>query len=196
MAERLPTEIRRKQILDAAKIAFSKTGFHGTEVEKIAAEAGVGKGTVYRHFESKENLIHAVLESMLDDLIEGVIQKSSGIDDLTRKLEVVVTGYVGYFRENQSIFRLVFQEQLPLKEKSAMFFKKRLSVLIDHIENILREGQTEGLFKKLDYRITAYLLVGMMNITFFRWIMNGGKGDIDADCKSVFSLYLNGISID
>lgn len=53
---------KRHAILDAAKRLFLQTGFDGTSVEQIAAEAGVSKLTVYNHFGDKEALFFASVE--------------------------------------------------------------------------------------------------------------------------------------
>lgn len=53
-------EVRRSQILEAAKRCFRKTGFHATQMAAIAAEAQVSVGLVYRHFPNKEALIETI----------------------------------------------------------------------------------------------------------------------------------------
>ncbi|MCK8496599.1 TetR/AcrR family transcriptional regulator [Myxococcus fulvus] len=52
----------RTAILDAATDSFSRLGFKKTSIEDIAKRAGIGKGTVYLHFESKEALLGAVID--------------------------------------------------------------------------------------------------------------------------------------
>lgn len=60
----LPREERRAQILHAAARAFADGGFSATSMEDVATAAGVTKLIVYRHFESKEELYGAVLDSV------------------------------------------------------------------------------------------------------------------------------------
>jgi TetR/AcrR family transcriptional regulator, repressor of fatR-cypB operon len=54
---------KRQAILDAALELFSERGFHGTAVPLVAEKAGVGAGTVYRYFESKEALVNALYQA-------------------------------------------------------------------------------------------------------------------------------------
>ena len=56
-----PPEVRRAQILDAAKSRFRKVGFHETTVAEIAELAGVSVGLVYQYFPGKEALIAAIV---------------------------------------------------------------------------------------------------------------------------------------
>ena len=58
----------REKVLRAARDAFAASGF-GVPLDEIAAMAGVGPGTVYRHFPSKEELFEAVVTARLLDLI-------------------------------------------------------------------------------------------------------------------------------
>jgi AcrR family transcriptional regulator len=67
----LPREERRAQILRAAARAFADGGFAATSMEDVAAAAGVTKLIVYRHFESKEELYGAVLDSVSARMADG-----------------------------------------------------------------------------------------------------------------------------
>lgn len=58
----------RGRVLRAAREAFAQSGF-GVPLDEIAARAGVGPGTVYRHFPTKEALFQAVIEARLTDLV-------------------------------------------------------------------------------------------------------------------------------
>ena len=51
-------EEKRKAILQATLTLISEHGFHGTPMSKVAEQAGVGAGTIYRYFDSKESLIN------------------------------------------------------------------------------------------------------------------------------------------
>jgi AcrR family transcriptional regulator len=57
---------RRQQILDAAKRCFMRDGFHNTSMQDVIAEAGLSVGAVYRYFKSKNDLITAIAESVIN----------------------------------------------------------------------------------------------------------------------------------
>jgi AcrR family transcriptional regulator len=58
----LQPEVRRRQIVDAAGVVFARQGFSSSRIADIAAEAGVAQGTIYRFFESKEELAMALFD--------------------------------------------------------------------------------------------------------------------------------------
>src|SRR5215211_553438 len=57
---------RREQILTAARACFRRNGFHSTSMQDVIAEAGLSIGAVYRYFKSKDELITAIAETVLD----------------------------------------------------------------------------------------------------------------------------------
>ena len=69
----------RDQILEAAREAFAESGF-AVPIDTIAARAGVGPGTVYRHFPTKEALFHAVVTSRLADLVAEARRRAADTD--------------------------------------------------------------------------------------------------------------------
>jgi AcrR family transcriptional regulator len=75
---RLRRAERRDQILAAATRAFARSGFAATALDDIAAEAGISRVILYRHFESKTDLYRAVLDHACAGLLEAV-----GSDDYT-----------------------------------------------------------------------------------------------------------------
>src|SRR6266516_246323 len=69
---RLRRAERREQILDAATRAFARAGFAATSLDDVAAEAGITRVIVYRHFESKAGLYRAVLDRACTRLAQTV----------------------------------------------------------------------------------------------------------------------------
>ena len=59
--QRLTPAVRRVLLLEAAERVFARLGFHGARMDDVAAEAGVAKGLLYRHFVSKEELFGALM---------------------------------------------------------------------------------------------------------------------------------------
>ena len=69
---RLSRPARRKQLLGAAQDVFVASGYHATAMDEIADRAGVSKPVLYQHFPSKLELYLAVLDRLVDSLVEAV----------------------------------------------------------------------------------------------------------------------------
>ena len=63
---------RRQQILDAARVCFTRTGFHATTMHDVIREADLSVGAVYRYFKSKEELIAAMTEQVVNEIVDRV----------------------------------------------------------------------------------------------------------------------------
>ncbi|WP_020667576.1 TetR/AcrR family transcriptional regulator [Amycolatopsis nigrescens] len=101
-AKRLRRAERREQILAAATEAFARAGFAATGLDDVAAEAGITRVILYRHFESKNELYRAVLDRARERFAEA-------IGDGHRYSEAGLAGMVGWAERDPAGFRLLFQ---------------------------------------------------------------------------------------
>jgi AcrR family transcriptional regulator len=69
----------REKVLRAARETFAESGYE-VPLDEIAARAGVGAGTVYRHFPSKEALFEAVTRARVEDLIADAQQRAAAAE--------------------------------------------------------------------------------------------------------------------
>ena len=100
---RLPRSQRREQILTAATQAFARTGFTATSLSDIAAEAGITRVILYRHFESKTDLYQAVLDRVCALLRTHVAEPVGGFTDAS------IDGLLAAAAADPAGFRLLFR---------------------------------------------------------------------------------------
>jgi AcrR family transcriptional regulator len=91
----------RKQLLDAAAEMFAERGAD-VSVAEIAERAGIGKGTVFRHFASKEDLIAAIVGDLLDDLAKAATDRQDAADATEALRDFMVYG-VGRLAANRAL---------------------------------------------------------------------------------------------
>lgn len=97
----------RLDILRAARATFTREGFATTTVEQIAADAGVGVATVYRHFGNKEALVRTFIEELTPKVaLRDLALHPTG--EVTTDLEKLVGELLPFFYRNRDLFRLVF----------------------------------------------------------------------------------------
>lgn len=99
--KRLRRTERRDQILNAATRVFARTGYAGTGLDDITAEAGVSKVILYRHFDSKKDLYKAVLDHICGQLADTVGTDNFTADSIDTLLRAAAT--------NPDGFRLLFR---------------------------------------------------------------------------------------
>ncbi len=104
---RLPRAQRREQILAAATKAFARNGFAATGLDDIAAEAGITRVILYRHFDSKTDLYQAVLDRFCAVLSDHVAEPVGGFTDAS------IDGLLKAAIAEPAGFRLLFAARRP-----------------------------------------------------------------------------------
>src|SRR6185503_20328625 len=95
---------KREAIMTAALELFVERGFFGTAVPEIADKAGVGAGTIYRHFESKEALVNALYRQEKQRFAQNVVVSFPAIDRARELFRALWGRMAAYAAENHAAF--------------------------------------------------------------------------------------------
>src|SRR5438105_7928475 len=101
----------RGAVLQAAIEVFAAEGFHGADVQVIADRAGVGKGTVYRHFGEKEKLFLAAARHALERLSESVDREVRGGRGVVNYLREIALSCARFAQAHPEIVEVMIQER-------------------------------------------------------------------------------------
>lgn len=117
---------RSEDILAAAVEVFSQRGFAATDVQEIADRAGVGKGTVYRHFGTKEGLFLAAADRGARQLRQAVLEATAAapVDPLER-VRAAFVAFLSFFDEHSEYLELVIQERAHFRDRQTPTFFDR-----------------------------------------------------------------------
>lgn len=104
-----PPAVRRRQILSAAAQLASTDGLEGTSIAKVAETAGVAKGSIYLHFESRDDLIDGLQAQVWAEMMEAprAIAEDENLT-WTERLDAVVERWMRYEFENHVLYHAVF----------------------------------------------------------------------------------------
>ncbi|MBE0534147.1 MAG: TetR/AcrR family transcriptional regulator [Phycisphaerae bacterium] len=108
----------RQRLQQAALDVFAEKGWDATTVEDITQKADLGKGTLYRHFSDKEEILVTLVDQAVDHLSKLLTERSAEIDTLEDVLEHYLTAHYEFYRENSEEFILLFQGRVLLKLQS------------------------------------------------------------------------------
>jgi TetR/AcrR family transcriptional regulator, cholesterol catabolism regulator len=133
---------REQEILQAARDVFSERGFEKASIDDIAERVGIGKGTVYLHFSSKEELLVALMRQACLGLVEVCRAAASGQPTTTGKLQGIIRAMVDHRYANERWVRIVATE-LPafIGHKQKLGASNELRAFIT---TVLEEGQADG----------------------------------------------------
>lgn len=122
----------KKKVLTTALRLFANNGFHATTTAKIAKQAGVSEGTIYKYFSSKDDLLAKLLQPILIEIKNNFFSNLDDQADLPTLVKFVVTDRINFIEANFDFIRLIFQEVLTgqLTKKSYQdFFANNVEIL-------------------------------------------------------------------
>jgi AcrR family transcriptional regulator len=108
----------RKKLKEAALDAFSEKSIDAVTVEEITEKADVGKGTLYQHFEHKEEIVLTLVEEAVDHLIERIRAYDSAPETLQEMLEHLLNAHYQFSVDSAEEFLLLFQGKILLRLQS------------------------------------------------------------------------------
>lgn len=163
---------KRQQILDAAVEVFARSGFHGSRVSDIAREAEVADGTIYLYFKSKDEILLALFEQKMTEMIEAATAALDGIDDPFEKLRRFCVHHMGNVEEHRSAAK-VLQVELRLSNTFMKEYKPLpLQEYMNLVGRVIEEGQAQGLVRReLNPVIVRRALFGALDEIAMQWIL-------------------------
>jgi membrane fusion protein (multidrug efflux system) len=129
MAGRKPDPAKRAQILRAATDVFSQREFHAVPVDDVAATAGVGKGTLYLYFPTKEQLFYATILEAMDVLIGELRTATRGVDG-EAALRAFTVCMLDFFRRRRQLAVLMHRYEHRLREPAGVEWRARRSEVV------------------------------------------------------------------
>jgi AcrR family transcriptional regulator len=154
----------REAILDAADRLLARYGYRKMTVEDIAREAGIGKGTVYLHFPSKEEVVLSRVDRMVERLKERLWAVARSDADAAIRLRLMLLARVLYRFDSvqhytQSLDDVMAAVRPGLLARRRRYFDDEAQVFAE----VLNEGRAAGEFEFADALDTAYALLHATN---------------------------------
>lgn len=153
---------KRDLIIDVAAKLFSELGYHEVNMEMVAREAGIAKGTIYNYFKSKEELYFTINEVKLGKLLRELGKKIKSQESVIDDLRGFVIHLFMFLLKYKDFF-LIFQRTRLKKQKlKSVVLENRISQLKDMLMDILKEGIEKKVFKDINSCFEADMILGMI----------------------------------
>jgi AcrR family transcriptional regulator len=157
----------RQRLLEAAEAVFAEHGYHDASVVKITEAAGVGQGTFYLYFTSKQE----VFDELVRDLNRRVrrAMKEASSQGQTR-IEAELLGFRAYFRftaDHPALYRIIRQAEFVSPDMLRYHYDRLSSGYVE----ALQEASERGEIAALDPEVAAWALMGMGELIGMRWIL-------------------------
>lgn len=156
---------RRDEILDVAERLFCTNGYDNTSTNDILAEIGIARGTLYYHFKSKEDILDAMIDRILDEIIRKAknIALNESMPVLERLTKTVLAANVDT-KTGDMILEQVHKPQNALMH--AKMQEKLLSLLVPLFVKIIEDGIAQNLMQTDYPEDTIQMLLLYSNSVF------------------------------
>lgn len=172
---RLPRHERRAEILSAATRVFYAKGYEAASLQDIADRMGIKKATLFYYFDSKEELLNAVLVDIIGKGMANARRVLGMPGDSLTRLWRMVAGHISHLCDNLE------ETAVFLHERKAIPLARRRELLTDDYSyrqayvDLIRDGQAEGLIRgDIDVKLAALRIMGSLN-----WVYAWYKPDSD-----------------
>ncbi|MBW2278978.1 MAG: TetR/AcrR family transcriptional regulator [Deltaproteobacteria bacterium] len=193
-------EKKRDCLVQAASAVFATQGFSGTRMADIAARAGVGKGTVYEYFDSKEELFLAVFQWINMGIARRINDRLASKGSARAQLEAIFDESATIIADLRDVSSLNLDFWAACRGSAFEGrFKEALEALYDEyrglVAGIIQGGQETGEFRKgLDPYSLAAALVGTFDgLGVQNWIDD--SIDLASAASSFTTVVLSGLSV-
>jgi len=192
---------KKIRIIEAAARIFARRGFFGTVVADIATEAGIGKGTIYEYFASKEDLFFAVFEWFVQQTgAKTKISVSALKGSAPQRLEAMSESLMGSWGETREMFSLVMEfwsasASSETRERFQQAFRQSYRDFRAIVSSLIRDGIERGDFRPdVGVESVAAALVGTWDALLLQaWFDDSFDHRIAA--KEFLAVVLRGLSL-
>lgn len=191
MARPLPASIAEK--LPKAAELFAARGFDATRMEDVAEATGVPKATLYYHFDGKEELLAALLASLLDALAVAVGEAVDGRGTALHRLNGAIRAQLRVMSAHPVECQVLLAELGRLGRMPDIAAAVQGS-FHEPVRKLLADGRADGSLRKVDDEAMASSIFGAVTMTGLHSLVVTGAIDVERAARSVLSLVRDGIA--
>lgn len=189
------SEMRKEQILAAAAEVFARKGFSAARMEDIADETGVSKATLYLYFNSKDDLIAAILDLVFQREFEQIGQLDLSTITAAQAIWNMIDLVVQDFTRMPHLVPVVYEFlALAFRDKTVesaiqSYFARYMQFLVD----IIQHGIDTGEFRAAPARDIAVTIGALIEGTFLLWVYDPEQIDLERDIRAGMQVLMGGI---
>jgi TetR/AcrR family transcriptional repressor of uid operon len=187
-------EHRRQEIIEAARSCFLRSGFHQTTTDEICHEAAITPGGLYHYFDSKEEIIAAVIEDSARSAVKVLTSMREDAGDVRSAFQEG-TSFVRRAMQdpnvdNRTRFDIDTWAESLRSEKLAAIARKSWALRRQFVESLIAQGLEEGLYKaEVDARGLADLILAILQGLRLSKLLWRDDFDLDGAMESLVLMH-------
>ncbi|MBN1854283.1 MAG: TetR/AcrR family transcriptional regulator [Pirellulales bacterium] len=186
-------DLMKETLFEATVAVLNKRGMEGMTMDLVAAEAGVAKGSLYRYFHSKRDLLEFVFEKLIDPIFqhleEMVAKEQPAIEKLRKHLQILLE----HVAKHAQVHKLLFEDDVAhgLLQSSE---RRTFEAASRRLAAIFRQGISEGIFVPGDPLMLANMYLGLCKGVLQSQPDLGGEAQREKIHHLILGTLLNGIA--
>jgi len=185
---------RREQIIDVATALFRQQGYHATSLDDIADAIGFTKPAIYYYFNSKDDILFAIIDDIVDQGLRRIRAMASREGSAAERLHDLLVENTRVILENLDANTVFYNERGLLSAKHERAIRAREREYTQIVMDLYTEGVANGEFIDVDPHIATSTLLGA-SIWSYRWFDPDGKLSIDQVAESITRVLLEGCRV-
>ena len=186
-------EQRQEEILDAAVELFARHGYSETDIQVLADTLGVGKGTIYRHFPSKQDLFLAAVDRVIRQLHQRLNERTADVADPLERIIQGVRAYLGFFTEHPELAELLIQERAQFKDRKKPTYFAYRERNVERWRAMYRALMDEGRVRQMPAERIADVFGDLLYGSMFTNYFNGPRKSLEEQAADIIDIVFHGI---
>ena len=186
-------QVRREVIVDTSARLFAAQGYHATGINELCEVNELGKGALYHYIGSKEELLAAIHDRVMDEVHRGADRVAEAGGTASERLAMLGRELLDVIHRYPDHVWVFLHEFPALTGERADRFRVRRREYERRIEAVLQAGIDSGEFRDVDPRLTARAWLGMHNYTYL-WLKPGGRLSARDTAEPFADIFRQGIS--
>lgn len=180
---------RQFEIIEAAGRILSASGVSGLTIKNLAHEMKFSESAIYRHFESKEEIIVAMLGYLAQNMDERLQQVVAAQKTPRENLEAIFQNQLSFFSLHPHFVVAVFSDGLMEEsQKINAAVLRIMEVKMRHLMPLVKQGQQQGMFTNaVAAEDLAHIIMGSFRLQMFKWRTAGFGFDIIGKGETLLS---------
>ncbi len=171
---------------------FFEKGYFATSISEIAKGCGIQKASIYYHFPSKEDLLFAIMETTMIDLLDALESNLATPSDIEGKMRAGVRSHVAFHLNRQKETFIASSELRGLSEDHFAIVVSRRDAYERIFRDLISTGIQQTIFADGDTRILAYAILTLCTAGA-TWFRPDGRLSVDAIAEIYENFILYGL---
>ena len=183
---------KKTLILNSAEEIFQSKDYHQATVEEIAKKAGVGKGTIYQYFSSKQDILQELYQKGQEKYISRVQELLDSADTIAEVIGEIISFHI----DNVSCSRILLRSVMHGCDIDRSQFEPSKHEIESIVQMIWQKGLKSGEIKNISQEVFASYLIGIMMSAMVHMVMHKPQQLDSEKIKMEFKqLAINGLCV-